>query len=107
LGIMSAPQFCAAQTASGTGTTTASTPVATATAEPPLTDREKAMLDLIKQLQERVTKLETQAAVVAAGPTPLKDITRDPETGVPREKSGEVKPDKKEEKVSLGQYTPN
>jgi hypothetical protein len=62
----------------------------------PLTEREQAMLELIKQLQDRVTKLEAKAAATEAGPPPLADITRDPETGVPRENRDAVKDDKEE-----------
>src|SRR5436190_8852898 len=41
----------------------------TPTPEPPLTDREKAMMTLIKDLQDRVNKLEA-AKAPASGPQP-------------------------------------
>ena len=96
-----------------TPTVPAAVPVATPTpvAVPlpsPLTERELAMMELIKQLQERVSKLETKAAAAAAGPPALTDITRDPETGVPREQRDTIKAEKQDEPEGRwGRYTPN
>ena len=84
------------------------TPPVIAQPEPsPLTDRERAMMELIKQLQDRVTKLEAQASSTAAGPPPLLDVSRDPETGVPREKLPEASASDKNEEGRWGRYTPN
>ncbi|HKP68826.1 MAG TPA: hypothetical protein VJV05_06060 [Pyrinomonadaceae bacterium] len=68
------------------------TPAPTPPPDAPLTDREKSMMELIRQLQERVTKLEaagvtttpapTTAAVPKPAATPMPDIPRDSETGV-------------------------
>jgi len=73
----------------------------------PQTDREQAMLELIKQLQDRVTKLEARAAALAAGPPPLTDVSRDPETGVPRETTPATADDKQDGDNRWGGYTPN
>lgn len=88
-------------------TATATPPVVTQPEPSPLTDRERAMMELIKQLQDRVTKLESQAATSAAGPPALLDVTRDPETGVPREKLPEATENDKEKEGRWGRYTPN
>ena len=85
------------------------TPTPTPPALPggPLTDREQAMLELIKELQDRVTKLEAIAAAAVAAPPALSDIARDPETGVPRESP--ATPEAKEDETAgrWGRYTPN
>jgi hypothetical protein len=83
-------------------------PVVAAQPQPsPITEREQQMMELIKQLQERVTKLEAQATATAAGPPPLTDISRDPETGVPREAQPRPAADKEETEGRWGGYTPN
>src|SRR3954468_8992679 len=60
------PHLCAARTAGAAGaavTNTTPTPTPAPSPDPspaPLTGRERAMLELIKGLQERVTRLEAQ-----------------------------------------------
>ena len=87
----------------------------TPTPEPPLTDREKAMMEMIRQLQERVTKLEATAApattaVVAPPPrpaaTPMPDVPRDSETGGDPS-DAKVKKDDSGDDGKWGRYTPN
>ena len=93
-----------------------SIPAAAPTPEPPLTDREKAMMEMIRQLQERVTKLEATAAgtgtsAVRPVSTPLPDVPRDSETGVaaqPVATKDQQPSDQKDKDDSLwGSYTPN
>src|ERR1044071_8838317 len=74
LGLLVIPHLCMAQT---TALVSERTPAPTPTPVPnaddqsqaPLTDRERAMLELIKELQERVSKLE--AAQTAPAPIPV------------------------------------
>lgn len=62
-------------------------------------------MDIIKQLQDRVQKLETLAAAAVARPKPLSDVPRDVQTGVAR--TDEPKQDKEKEELGWGSYTPN
>ncbi|PYT01283.1 MAG: hypothetical protein DMF63_00050 [Acidobacteria bacterium] len=82
----------------------------------PLTDRERAMLELIKNLQERVTKLEaaqTTADKVQGPPTSPSDpaavTTKQDDTGVSTAStSSPAEPEAKQEKDGRwGKYTPN
>ena len=88
-------------------------PAPTPTPEPPLTDRERQMLELIKQLQDRVTKLEgaaVGAVAVRPVPKPAPDVPRDSETGVPSPvKTDQPVDDAKADKGDSfwGNYTPN
>src|SRR6476469_8749097 len=49
------------------GVPVAGRPAPTPVAEAPLTDREKAMMELINKLQERVSKLESAGSVPVVG----------------------------------------
>lgn len=77
--LLAAAQVGDAQSASPTDGIPASIPVAgraepTPTPAPPaaapLTDREKAMMEMIKSLQDRLTKLEAQVGTATEGPKP-------------------------------------
>lgn len=126
-------QVCFAQTAEadriGYSGVPVKAPLATPTPPPeaPLTDREKAMMEMIRQLQERVTKLEaaastagapttstpgapTAAVVPKAAATPLPDIPRDSDTGVtlPITTQQDTDVDQQDADDSKwGKYTPN
>jgi hypothetical protein len=85
-------------------------PTATDTSQSPLTDRERAMLELIKGLQERVTKLEAQVA----GPAQAKilevsatDSTAAEAETAPLPPASAKAPQKKDERSGAGTYTPN
>ena len=87
LGVLSTPFTGAAQTLAGEKDKLAfpiipiatpapkpgQTPVDVAADQSPLTDREKAMLEMIKGLQERLTKLEAQVGIAAEKPKPPDD----------------------------------
>jgi hypothetical protein len=83
----------------------------------PLTERERAMLELIKNLQERVAKLEagqaapSPAPLAAPSPTPLEAMTDASESQDPYvELEPVVKEKPKSEagnRESYGRYTPN
>jgi hypothetical protein len=74
------------------------TPIALDPSSAPLTDREREMLGLIKELQERVAKLEAQGADGAA--------TEAAEGGPPPVATA-GDPPQKEETKGQGRYTPN
>ena len=84
------------------------TPAATDPSPAPLTDREREMLELIKELQERVAKLESQATgsagAEAAGEVATGGTTETPPPSPVAAGSG---PSQKEERRSFGDYTPN
>jgi hypothetical protein len=119
------PHLCAARTAGAAGdAVTAATPTPTPTLSPspdpspaPLTERERAMLELIKGLQERVTKLEAQAADTAEAKAPDAPAAAGAEPAPPGETAGApppippagpVKaPQGGDGKKGFGDYTPN
>ena len=86
-----APSLCIGQAAgepvkSSSGPSPTPPPVVAQQEPSPLTEREKAMMELIKQLQDRVTKLESQVPTPggAAPAAPLPDVPTDSETGAPK-----------------------
>jgi hypothetical protein len=96
--------------------TVTQTPI-TISADPspaPLTDRERAMLELIRELQNRVTKLESQAAgsaqTATANVTPAQSsdgaYANDTEAKTITSPTANV-PAQKEERKGFGGYTPN
>jgi hypothetical protein len=118
LGLLLVPSLCMAQTAvtasdktpSPTPATTP-TPIPTASdpAQAPLTERERAMLELIEGLQERVTKLEAQASsgatlTIAADGATTEAIGASPPTTAP---TATVPQQEEEREEGAGTYTPN
>jgi hypothetical protein len=115
LGLLVVPATCIAQTvvtASDKTPAPAPTPIQTAsdTSQAPFTEREQTMLELIKGLQDRVTKLETQASATAQPATAeaAADAGDAREMGPPpsTESPAMVSP-QTEERKRLGSYTPN
>ena len=97
------------------------TPSATPQSVAPLTDREKAMLELIKQLQDRVTKLENAqgmaakppadpakqepaAVVPVSKPTPIPDVLADRS---PEQQQEDDLLKRDDSRRGFGGYTPN
>lgn len=129
--LLAVPHLCAAQTAALAGgvrpapsTTPTSTPTPTPTPVPtaedpspaPLTERERAMLELVKELQERVTRLEAQVAVTAeARPAEAPAATeaetllpgRSAESPLPPPPPDGAKAPQGDREKEFGEYTPN
>src|SRR4051812_20152298 len=82
-------------------------PIVSDTPQAPLTERERAMLELIKGLQARVTKLEAQVGAPTAQPvTGDEAVMTDTEDPVPTAAT-EKAPPQREERKEVGSYTPN
>ena len=122
-GLLFIPHVCLAQTvvaASDQVPAPTVTPTATPTPSPtasdpsqaPLTDRERAMLELIKGLQERVTKLETQVEGAAQAKaadgvtTEVTETSPSTEAESPAAETAKGSPQTEAQK-GLGSYTPN
>jgi hypothetical protein len=83
-------------------------PVSTSADPPqtPLTDRERAMLELIRNLQDRVEKLEGQVSGAAQAGTAEGATPRDTETPPSPTATAKVSP-QEDERKGFGSYTPN
>lgn len=109
LALLCLPRICAAQTTASDNAPApipAQTPILIANdpAQAPLTERERAMLELIRNLQERVTRLE---AGQASAPQPT-GATTDEETTAPPSPTLTAKSSPQtEERNGAGTYTPN
>ena len=126
MGLLFFPQFCIAQANSTSPQASGGQPeraVKPASDSTPLSDRERAeLLHLIKQLQDRVTKLESQispadpttapdakaqATVAASGALPP-TVSKGSEPAVAAVPAETVKPSQQtEERKEWGPYTPN
>lgn len=127
LGLLIIPHICLSQTTSGNVAVQNPAPSPTATppessistvpSQPPLTDRERSMMELIKNLQERVNKLEsTQAQPKQILAVEKKDETTastDVAPAIPNDKqTAQVTPATKDDSAKdddkgFGSYTPN
>jgi hypothetical protein len=100
---------CMAQTVTPVGnqipvpTPTPSTPDASVA---PLTDRKRAMLELLKELQERVTRLEAQAAGGAQAGTADGTPPSEMESPLPPAETAKGSQET-EERKGVDSYTPN
>jgi hypothetical protein len=115
--LLVAPNLCMAQAVAPVSDqlpTPTPIPIAADSSQAPLTDRERAMLELITGLQERVTKLEAQVAGTAQAGTAegaateatAGAATKGPET--PASPTVTAKSSQRqEERKELGSYTPN
>ncbi len=115
LGLLLVPHVCTAQAVGAASSqspapalTPSPTPTPTAVdpSQPPHTDREREMLDLIKELQGRVEKLEAQAAGAAPSRAADGAATEATEAPPPPVATAGDSP-QKEERKGQGSYTPN
>lgn len=121
LGLLFVPSFCAARTiADASDKTPAPSPTPTPnvadTSQSPLTERERAMLELIRQLQERVSRLEAQASDAERARNADGAATKEaePQPSPAAAAAGTSPPAaaakdsaRKKERNELGSYTPN
>lgn len=119
LGLLVARHACTAQTIVPANSlfpapTPTPIPIAVETSQSPLTEREQAMLKLIMQLQERVTKLEAQASGAAESSPAVGAISKAADGSVTHDTAIQPPPvptstasPQSEERKGFGSYTPN